>query len=82
MARHEIVSPLPGVFYRHPDPNSPPYAAEGDHVEIGQTVGLVEIMKQFHEIKSTVTGKFESYAVEDRAEVEPGAVLAHVEVAQ
>ena len=42
MSRHEIVSPLPGVFYRHPDPGSPPFANEGDTVDAGQTIGLLD----------------------------------------
>lgn len=79
MTRHEIVTPFPGVFYRHPGPDSPPYVKEGDSVEAGQTVGLIEIMKQFNEVKSSVAGVVVSFAVEDNAELEPGALIAIVE---
>ena len=43
MTRHEIVTPFPGVFYRHPGPDSPPFVNEGDAVEAGQTVALGRI---------------------------------------
>ena len=82
MSRHEIVSPLPGVFYRHPDPGSPPFANEGDTVDAGQTIGLIEVMKQFNEVKSTVSGVLESFVAEDRSEVEPGGVIAYIEEQQ
>ena len=37
-----IKSPLPGTFYRRPDPQSDPYVSEGDEVNPGDVVGLVE----------------------------------------
>lgn len=82
MARHEVITPIPGVFYRHPGPGKPPYVREGDRVEAGQAIGLVEIMKQFNEVKSTVAGVLESFAAEDNGEVTPGAVIAFVEDGQ
>ena len=51
---HQVTSPLPGVFYRKPGPDKDPYVQEGDHVEAGQTIGVVEIMKQFSEVKTEV----------------------------
>jgi len=82
LSRHEIVTPFPGVFYRHPGPDSPPFVSEGDSVEVGQTVGLIEIMKQFNEVRSSVAGVLQAFTVEDNADLEPGAVLAIVEVAE
>ena len=60
-----IVSPLPGVFYRKPGPGKPPFANEGDAIEVGQTLGIIEIMKQFTEIQSDVAGTLESFLVND-----------------
>ena len=42
MARHEVLTPIPGIFYRRPDPDSDPFVAEGDAVQAGATIGLVE----------------------------------------
>lgn len=52
----EIVSPLPGTFYRRSAPDQPPYKAEGDSVAEGEVIGLIEVMKSFHEVKATAAG--------------------------
>jgi acetyl-CoA carboxylase biotin carboxyl carrier protein len=67
-----IVSPLPGVFYRKPGPGKAPFANEGDTIEVGQTIGIVEIMKQFTEIQSDVAGTLESFEVSEGDMVNPG----------
>jgi len=67
-----IVSPLPGIFYRKPGPGKPPFANEGDSIEVGQTLGIVEIMKQFTEIQSDVAGVLESFEVAEGDMVNPG----------
>ena len=51
-----IESPMVGVFYRAPSPDTPNFVEVGDEVEIGQTVGLIEAMKVFSEIPSEVAG--------------------------
>lgn len=71
-----IVSPLPGIFYRKPGPDKPPFASEGDTIEIGQPVGIVEIMKQFTEIQSDVAGVLESFEVNDGDMVNPGDTIS------
>src|ERR1700716_1338134 len=49
MGKQEVVTPVPGTFYRRPDPEAEPFKIEGDAVEAGETIGLVEIMKNFQE---------------------------------
>lgn len=70
-----IVSPLPGVFYRKPGPGKPPFANEGDTIAVGQTVGIIEIMKQFTEIQSDVAGTLESFQVNEGEMVNPGDTI-------
>ncbi len=67
-----IKSPLPGTFYRRPDPHSDPYVSEGDTVEVGDVVGLVEIMKSFHEIVSDAQGVVARFLVENEDLVDAG----------
>lgn len=45
-------------------------------MDVGQAIGLVEIMKQFSEVKSTAAGKIDRFEVDDLAEVSPGSVIA------
>lgn len=75
----DIISPLPGIFYVAPAPGKPAFVAPGDQVEVGQTVGIVEIMKQFNEIKSDVAGTVTSVEVQDASPVTPGMVLVKVD---
>lgn len=75
----QIISPLPGVFYRRPAPDKPPFVEVGDRIEEGQTVGLVEIMKQFTEIRAEVSGTVTGFSVDDQGMVNPGDVIATVE---
>jgi acetyl-CoA carboxylase biotin carboxyl carrier protein len=72
LAEKTIKSPLPGTFYRRPDPQTDPYVSEGDRVQPGDVVGLVEIMKNFHEITSEDAGVVDRFLVENEALVEAG----------
>jgi biotin carboxyl carrier protein len=77
-----VISPLPGIFYRKPGPGKNPFVEVGDTVESGQTIGIVEIMKQFTEVQSDASGVVESFEVEDGAMVNPGDTLVVVREAQ
>ncbi|MET0189340.1 MAG: acetyl-CoA carboxylase [Pseudonocardia sediminis] len=79
MPRHEVVSPIPGVFYRRPDPGSPPFAEDGATVSEDQSVGLVEVMKSFHQIPAGAAGTLVEFLVDDEAEVDAGQPVAVVE---
>ena len=76
-----MTTPLPGVFYRHPGPRKPPYVSEGDVVDVGQPVGIVEMMKQFTVVRSTARGIVDRFTVEDCSEVQAGSVVAVVRAA-
>ena len=67
-----IKSPLPGTFYRRPNPAADPYVSEGDEVKSGDVVGLVEIMKSFHEIQSDAEGRIARFLVENEDLVDLG----------
>ncbi len=74
-----IKSPLPGTFYRQPNPDADPYVNEGDRVQPDDVVGLVEIMKSFHEIRSDAEGVVERFLVENEALVEAGQDIIALE---
>ena len=67
-----VKSPLPGTFYRRPSPDAQPYVNEGDSVEAGDVIGLVEIMKQFHEVKADEAGVVAQFLVENEAPIDAG----------
>ena len=76
MARQEIVTPVPGTFYRRPDPDSDPFKNEGDSVEAGETIGLVEIMKNFQPVEADSGGKLAEFLVENESSVNAGQAVA------
>ncbi len=81
MAQHEVLSPLPGIFYRRPAPEKPAYKEDGDQVVEGDVVGLVEVMKQFTEIHADAGGKIVRFLVENEAPIEPGQAVLLIETA-
>lgn len=78
MAGKSIKSPMPGTFYRRPEPGSDPFVNEGDAVSAGDTVGIVEVMKSFHEIKAEEDGTISKILVEDEDAVAAGQDLVEL----
>ena len=72
MAQHEVLSPLPGIFYRCPAPEMPPYKEPGDQVAEGDIIGVIEVMKQFTEIHADAGGKIIRFLVDNDAPIESG----------
>jgi biotin carboxyl carrier protein len=75
---HTVKSPLPGLFYRRPSPEALPYVEEGQQVKAGQTIGLVEVMKSFHEVPADEEGVALHFLVEDEEPVQIGQDLLEV----
>ena len=74
-----VTTQLPGVFYRRPSPDEPVFAEEGSEVTEGQTIGLVEVMKSFNEIKAPAAGTLAKFHVEDSDELAVGQEIAEIE---
>lgn len=76
MVEKTIKCPLPGTFYRRPSPDAEPFAAAGQKVAVGDVVGLVEIMKSFHEVRSEESGVLDHFLVQNEEAVEAGQDIA------
>ena len=81
MTERTLKSPLPGTFYRRPNPEAEPYVTEGDEVRPGDVVGLVEIMKSFHEVVSDAEGRIARFLVENEDLVDAGQDIIVLEPA-
>jgi len=79
MSKIEIRSPIPGTFYRKPSPDSPVFKQDGADVALTDIIGLVEVMKTFHEISAGVSGTSIRFLIEDSEPVMAGQVIAEVE---
>lgn len=73
----QLLSPLPGTFYRRPSPDKPAYKEDGDTVAKGDVVGLIEVMKSFNEVKADAAGKI-SFLAENEEPVMAGQALAEI----
>lgn len=76
-----IKSPLAGVFYRSPSPQSPPFVKEGETVSPERPVCIVEAMKVLNEINAGVSGKLVRILVENGKPISSGQNLFLVEPA-
>jgi len=54
---HTVKSPIVGTFYEAPSPGAPPFVKNGDAVEVGQVLCIVEAMKLLNEIECDVAGE-------------------------
>ena len=70
---------MPGTFYRRPDPESDPFVEEGEEVSAGDTIGLIEVMKSFHEVKADEGGTVSRFLVESEEAVDAGQELVELE---
>lgn len=76
---HDVASPLPGTFYHRESPSSPPFVTVGSQVAVGDTVGLVEVMKMFNPITAEVAGTVVEICVGSEDPVDVGEVLIKIE---
>jgi acetyl-CoA carboxylase biotin carboxyl carrier protein len=79
MANKQVLSPMPGTFYRKPAPDQPSYKEVGDQVAAGETIGLVEVMKSFHEIRTDFAGKVAKFLVDNEDPVMAGQPLVEID---
>jgi len=70
-----IESPMVGTFYRAPAPGAEPYVREGDVVEKGTVLCIIEAMKLMNELEAEIKGRIISILVENAQPVEYGQAL-------
>jgi acetyl-CoA carboxylase biotin carboxyl carrier protein len=80
MATQQIFSPLPGIFYRKPAPDKPAYKNDGDAVAQSDTIGLIEVMKSFNEVKAGAAGRIMRFLAENEEAVMAGQPIAEIDV--
>ena len=79
-----LRAPYAGRFFSRPSPGEPPFVAPGDALEAGRTVGLIEVMKTFTEVRYEAglglpaRARVLRVAAADGAEVLAGDVLLEV----
>lgn len=67
---HTVTSPIVGTLYRAPSPDADAFVQVGQHVNVGDTLCIVEAMKLMNEIESDVSGTIIKILVENGQPVE------------
>jgi acetyl-CoA carboxylase biotin carboxyl carrier protein len=74
-----IKSPITGIFYKSSSPSAPAYVTEGDIIESGKTVCIIEAMKVMNEIKVSFKAKILKVLVENGKPINSGQDLFEVD---
>ncbi|HEY4293711.1 acetyl-CoA carboxylase biotin carboxyl carrier protein [Luteibacter sp.] len=67
---HVVKAPMVGTFYAASTPGAPAFAAIGQQVKAGETLGIIEAMKMFNQIEADVAGTVVAVLVENGQPVE------------
>ncbi|WP_323955162.1 acetyl-CoA carboxylase biotin carboxyl carrier protein [Aeromonas caviae] len=67
---HLMRSPMVGSFYRSSSPEAKPFVEVGQHVNVGDTLCIVEAMKMMNQIESDKAGVIKAILVENGQAVE------------
>ncbi|PHQ82343.1 MAG: acetyl-CoA carboxylase, biotin carboxyl carrier protein [Coxiella sp. (in: Bacteria)] len=67
---HQLKSPMVGTAYLAPTPGAKPFVSVGQHIEVGDTLCLIEAMKMFNKIEADVAGVLSARLVENGTPVE------------
>ncbi|WP_457667313.1 acetyl-CoA carboxylase biotin carboxyl carrier protein [Thiolapillus sp.] len=76
---HIIHSPMVGTFYRAPNPGAKPFVNEGQSVNAGDTLCIIEAMKILNQIESDKSGVIKRILVENGQPVEYNQPLFIIE---
>ncbi|MBY8857249.1 acetyl-CoA carboxylase biotin carboxyl carrier protein subunit [Nocardia sp. CA2R105] len=70
-----VTAPTVGAFWTAPDPGSPPFVEVGTHVEPGDQLAIVEVMKLMNPVVSDVSGQIVAIRARNAEMVEFGQPL-------
>lgn len=74
-----VVAPMSGTFYRSPAPGEPHFVQEGDEVNSGDVVCIIEAMKMMNDVICKYSGKVVKILVENGEIVQKGDKLFVIE---
>ena len=79
LSGHIVSSPMVGTFYRAPSPGAKPFIDNGQNVQVGDTLCIIEAMKMLNQIEADKAGKISAVLVENGQPVEYGQPLFIIE---
>ena len=76
---HQVKSPMVGTYYASASPTSDVFVTEGQKVNVGDTLCIIEAMKMMNQIEADKSGVITSIMVENASPVEFDQVLFTIE---
>jgi acetyl-CoA carboxylase biotin carboxyl carrier protein len=76
--RSAVRAPLPGTFYRSPQPGAAAFVKVGDRVRPDTVIGIIETMKLMTAIPAHCSGIIDEIIAQDASSVEVDAILMRV----
>lgn len=76
----QVLSPMVGVFFGSMSPESKPFVKEGQKVNTGDVLCVIESMKNFTEVKAEENGIIKKVCMKNGDVIEYGQLLFQYEV--
>jgi acetyl-CoA carboxylase biotin carboxyl carrier protein len=73
-----VLPPLPGTFYRAPQPGAPSFVELGDLVGPETVIGIVETMKLMNPVHAGASGRIAAILVDNATLIDANAVLMRI----
>lgn len=70
-----VTSPMVGTLYKAPSPDAAPFVTVGQHIEVGDTLCILEAMKMLNQIESEKRGTLVAILAENGQPIEFGQPL-------
>ena len=74
-----VKAPMVGTVYVAPEPDAKPFVSEGDKVDQGDTLFIIEAMKTMNPVAAHRTGRVQKILVENGSPVEYDEILALID---
>ena len=76
---HHVKSPMVGTYYGAASPSSEPFVKEGQQVNVGDTLCIIEAMKMMNQIECDKTGTISKILIENGSPVEFDQIMFIIE---
>ena len=76
---HHVKSPMVGTYYGAVSPSSEPFVTEGQQVNVGDTLCIIEAMKMMNQIECDKAGTISKILIENGSPVEFDQIMFIIE---
>lgn len=74
-----VRAPMDGSFWGSPSPGDPAFVSVGQRIDVGDTIGLMEVMKTFSPIRAAKSGTWLSTRIADGQPIQAGQIVGWIQ---